>query len=489
MVDDTQTNGTNFICTVIAFISVSVFVIFAIINNPDTDAFFLVHTGQEIMKAGHVPTENTWLLHEGWKTIIQQPILCLLNSWFAGLFGIKAGTIILTCFLFTIAFGATVLYASTFIQAKSIHTILLLLSLSALFFLPFSTSRPYMMTAATFLTLHWCLYKYNNSHKGMMDKAKFLFLSSLLVLWQANFQSASLIFFIIFFIPFVFPDIRKPDIKTPGKEVIFSITAPILWFGAACLNPSGIKGALYLYYSYGAATKGDLIQELQSPGFISLFGIWILITFVLFIAESRRTRLRKEVFYVSLGCLLLSVMHIRNTWTLIFPLIPLISSYIETAAGAKKKMTSSLFTALCVILTAWTGVFILSASEAYKSTEEYLPEITKEIKAQNAEDMVLFASFHYGNYFEYLGYKPYMDARPELLESRINGKDDVYSEYVSVMLSETDFKEFCDKYSFTDLIVYEKTPFETYLKYNEDYERILQEEKVVYYRKKAGFHG
>ena len=65
-----------------SFISVCVFIfLFAtvLLRNPDLDSYFLINTGEIILRDNSVPIVNTWVMHEGYNVIVQQWLACIIN--------------------------------------------------------------------------------------------------------------------------------------------------------------------------------------------------------------------------------------------------------------------------------------------------------------------------------------------------------------------------------------------------------------------------
>jgi hypothetical protein len=107
---------------------------------------------------------------------------------------------------------------------------------------------------------------------------------------------------------------------------------------------------------------------------------------------------------------------------------------------------------------------------------EYLNSLDKD-------NIVLYTDFATGNYFEFEGYKVYMDARPELYMKEINGQYDLYEEYKDIASGKIDFDEFTSKYEFTHLDVPIYSSFDTYLYYNVNYKLISENDSYRLYEK------
>ena len=101
--------------------------------------------------------------------------------------------------------------------------------------------------------------------------------------------------------------------------------------------------------------------------------------------------------------------------------------------------------------------------------------------AAEENDVVLYTEFDNGAYMEWRGYKVYMDARPELFQKKVNGQEDIYSEFVDVFKGNIDYTTFLNKYNFTHLVVTDNTLFSMYLNYDENYKLVVDGNGYVLY--------
>ena len=76
--------------------------------------------------------------------------------------------------------------------------------------------------------------------------------------------------------------------------------------------------------------------------------------------------------------------------------------------------------------------------------------------------------------FEFNGIDAYIDARPELYSKKINGKKDVYLEFVELsLLDNFDYNSFIKGYGFKYLIAADDSKIGLYLRFRKGYEKIL----------------
>ena len=97
---------------------------------------------------------------------------------------------------------------------------------------------------------------------------------------------------------------------------------------------------------------------------------------------------------------------------------------------------------------------------------------------------MIFNSLVNGGYLEWRGYKTYIDQRPELYCKEINGKADIYNEYLDVKNGRIDFQKFLDKYGFNYLIVLNyEDGFQTFLECSDGYEVVVEADQYKVFKK------
>ena len=107
---------------------------------------------------------------------------------------------------------------------------------------------------------------------------------------------------------------------------------------------------------------------------------------------------------------------------------------------------------------------------------EYLDQYPKD-------KIVLFTYFNDGAYFEYHGYKAYMDPRAEVFFRKNNKKEDIFTEYVNVSRGNIDYDKFIDKYKFTHLEVRKDIKLYDYLKKNKNYKLVCKQKKTYLFER------
>ena len=99
------------------------------------------------------------------------------------------------------------------------------------------------------------------------------------------------------------------------------------------------------------------------------------------------------------------------------------------------------------------------------------------------KDVKIYSDFNMGAFLEFNGFNSYIDARPELYSKKINGKEDIYNEFIELsLLDNFDYNGFINKYSFKYLLTEDGSKLSFYLNYRKGYEKILTGNGYSLYR-------
>lgn len=93
-----------------------------------------------------------------------------------------------------------------------------------------------------------------------------------------------------------------------------------------------------------------------------------------------------------------------------------------------------------------------------------------------AEDMRLYTEYVYGNYFEFRGYRCYIDARAEVFLPALNHQKNVLKEWEDVCSGRIDYHALQQRYHFTHFAVTEGDVLYTYLAFDPDYALVWDSE-------------
>lgn len=442
---------------------------------PNGDTFFIIATGRYIVENGVVPTVNPFVIHDGFGVIIQQWLFDVMIygiydlAGYLGVYLYSAVILVVTMVMMYHFFG---LYSDN----KRLK--LLFLAFWGLFATYFVVARPTSVSFLMCLSVVMIMEHYRRTGRQWL-----LCLLPAVSLVTINMHAAMWPMLFVLMLPFIFPD-RLPmhghfreycrDWFGKWKWVLLALAGMFL---VGFVNPNGIRGMGYLLLSYGSASSENIIAELRKPEILSLPGVMIMATLLLWVKyiEKHKSRMDFAVFYMAAGTMVLTVLHFRNAWFLFFGMTPLFFHFFDCLHWKPVKELRSTTTYVWanirhafVVLSLLSVVFVFGAPLLRDSVKAPV-EAADYLDKLDGEEIVLYTEFDNGAYLELRSYQVYIDARPELFQEKINGQEDVYSEYLAVFNGTIDFEAFLEKYEFTHLVVFDGTAFSGYLSGSDAY--------------------
>lgn len=505
------------------------------------DIWYMLATGREIIQNG-IPYENSFALYGGMDMIVQQWMLCVLvyGIYSAGGFvGLALWSMLLAVALMVSLYRVGRLVKGD-CYGGELLMLLLLAAMPALLSYITMCSSVYSMIAYCWV-MFFC-EKYRRT-----GRYRWLGLLMPLMVVHAGFHLSLAIFDLVIIGCYLVPDILKPFHRR-GKlmGIAFAQSAykrlPLLIAlvgaaGALCINPYGIRGALYLFLSYGAADYGGAVPEMRAfaPVTYGIYGISAVVMLVLAGLAIGRLGLKRINLPLTLlvaGTALMTFQHVRNMW-LIAPFAYVLvagvmrgwsldfaklrgwrmrekatasgsaaSAYPLPAFGAKagdaasggvldasrgvrsrvKALSYGAAAVICVVSAIGAGAMVVQDAPAMadqEKTGQYSPTALVRAIEQDAggTDVRLFNPIRLGGYLEWSGFKVSMDSRLETWNSPISGLDrDYYTEYVDMTNGKwnaEDMEAFLEENDFEYLITEKGTPLHIYLEQEEGYSNML----------------
>ncbi len=421
---------------ILAMFVISVEAVFAKYSNPDSDAFFLIATGREILRNGF-PKTNPFVTTEGLGIIIQQPLCAILNYLFCNRFqldrlwmlGAIEGVVRYLCI-------AWMNYQFSGNKTKGLCTAtvaecIMLASYGA-------TTRPYSITSSAIAILIGALER--SRKKGAIPFTAVVLTS----LFVANYQSASISFVWAAVAAFAAEDFFSGQMK----KIAAWTGALASSFAVSILNPYGIKGVAYLYLSQKMLSGiKNGISEMRAPAIISTTGIVLIAGFIFLKIRERGS---SAVSFIYTGSAMLSAIASRNLWTLVLATSCLISAsslksladklgkseiggklkakgkeeerYSDNSINNKKRAIrlirkTSVASAAIAMGLVLAFTFLFAEPDRINNAKECITIVQTVPK-----DAKIYTTFNTGGYAEYTERKAYIDSRPELFADEIAGK-------------------------------------------------------------------
>lgn len=451
---------------------------------PNSDTYFIIDAGKYIVENGTVPTTNPFVIHEGFGVIIQQWLFDVLMY---GVYRIGGWTGVFVYSIIILGIAAVAMYRFFGLYSQNKTLKVILLSICIAVGSAFAVARPTSLSFLMCLSVVAVMETYRRNNKWHV-----LLWLPLISLLTINIHAAMWPMLFVLIMPFIFPG-KMPDFKSDGigkgiaaffkewftkwKWVLLAMICMVI---VGFVNPNGLNGIGYLVLSYGSATNGR-IAELEPPMMLSYYGMWVLLSFALLVlyVYTRKRNMDMTNFYMAAGTLVMAMLHMRNLWFLFFGATPLFLTMLDGVQ--RKKHKERRVTAVSLIADFYGVCLVVALAFIFCGTisVDIEDDILSPVKAveyldsHNKEDIVLYTGFNNGAYMEMNGYKVYMDARPELFQKKINGKEDIYSEYLNVINGLCDYEAFFDKYEFTHMIVEDGTVLSGFLRAYDGYREVV----------------
>lgn len=502
------------------------------------DIWYMLATGREIVQNG-IPYENPFALYDGMSIIVQQWMLCVLVYGIytaAGFVGLALWSMVLA-----VALMASLYRLGRLVKADrfggELLMMLLLVAMPALLSYITMCSSVYSMIAYTWVV--FLCEKYRRT-----QRYRWLALLMPLVVVHAGFHLSLAAFDLVIIGCYLVPDVLAPFHRR-GRLMGIAFERsdykrlPLLvaLVGAAvalCINPYGIRGALYLFLSYGAADYGGAVPEMRAfapaaGGIYGMSSLAMLVLAGLAIGRLGLKRINLPLTLLVVGTAFMTFQHVRNMWlvapfayalvagamhgwSLDFAKLPRRRSGkapastpatagaaagsaagVEQAPAGKaafapqrsrraKALSYGVGGVLIVASIAVAGAMVVQSAPEMANQEktgQYSPMALVNAIEQDAggTDVRIFNPIRLGGYLEWRGFKVSMDSRLETWNSAISGLDrDYYTEYVDMTNGEwsaSDMEAFLDENGLDYLIAEKGSPLDTYLEHAEGYVNML----------------
>ena len=345
----------------------------------------------------------------------------------------------------------------------------------SLILLPFMQGRPHLIS---FSLLAFTIYiLFDNYNK---KDSKVIYLLPVISLIWANVHGGSsnlsyllcLLFFICGLFEFRFKKIESNRISK--NQLYKYLIVFVLSIITICINIHGIKMLSYPYLNMMDKTMLNNINEWApiNLNITSHYMYLFVVVFMFFIMMISDKKLRFIDFMLFGLCVFLGFKSIRF-WAYTY----IIMNYVIFDYINKRKIDK--YTNIIILFLSFTfiGMFICNINSINKQVTEHVlsSEVIEIIKKDKPKR--LFNMYDYGGELIYNDIDVFVDGRADLY-SKYNYKD-----YLNISSLKDDYIKLIDKYNFDYFLVDKKYPINTYLKYNDKYEIIYKDKKVLLYKK------
>lgn len=433
------------------FVFVALLAISSNVRN-DFDVYFLLANGREILTNGFPHTD--WIsMHHGLHIIVQQWLVSVIDYfvWEIGKEpGLVALVFILNTALYWTLFKTLVARSNDNYVVAGITTIIAAATINACY----SNARPQLWS------LLWiCVTVYLFSKYIVDEKVKYLIDIAIVLVLQANFHSTFWFAIEIVLIVLFFENERKLEHK--GRFWLFWCLSLVTCF----INPYGVEGVLHPFYTLGHQEYNTIneLLPLDAPAFILSAVPSIILLVVSFIKGRKHWLDNIPMTLLSLALLYISL---KSSRFVIFFI--LVASFAVAhnqqepirCKHCKQKTITDMrnFFVFSFVCTFFVGLCAMSLAGSVANYNYIVTDID-DVSMHMNRGTVYSNEIQNGQYLYFKNRNnPYMDARLETYIENVNGKKEIFQEYLE-NLDDTpeEFRFFTDRYSFDYLVLTTKS--------------------------------
>ena len=466
----------------------------------DNDFYFIYKTGEQIITSGF-PHSDFLSMHSSMHIIAQQWLSAVIYYFLYSKLGVVGaiGFVYICYGLFCVTMHKLCVQITDNLFIGCVFAFIADMLAAVMF----EKTRP---QAITMLLIALELYLLESFVKK--GKMFYLFFLPVISLALINLHAAMWPMLFVFAAPYVAASLPLKLGKI-NQEPCCSFVK-LLICGAVCFavgfaNPYGWEAMTYIFSSFGYDEINSIIIEMQKPSLATAWGIVLFITIaimaliaVLYKKKAFTTRFVLLYF----GTLLMAMLTAKSIAYFIIGGIPAFSYLLKDAEiyltidegkrDAKERKKLIVLVALFVAMLGVLGAVVANQStntnsEDKKMLAEYesLDEIVEILDKENKDNVILFADFNQGQYFEFKGYHPYIDGRAELFLKDNSKEFNYLKEYNELNSAKLYYKDFVDKYGFTYLVVEPNSSYlMTSLSHDDDYEVVYESEHAKLFKLK-----
>lgn len=312
------------------------------------------------------------------------------------------------------------------------------------------------------------------------EESRKIYLLPVITIFWANIHGGSsnlsYLFCFLFIVTgmFSFKCQKIEAIPINKRQIKKYLLVMILCMISVNINVHGFKLFIYPYSNMFDSVMINNISEWQptvlgNPTHYLYFGLLLIIFFIFLFSKKKILFIDFVLFGM---CVFLGLKSIRF-WGYTYIIMSfVIFNYIE-----KRKYDKGIHLCIGLISVLFICFFLVNIHMVFANTSKRSldTEVISIIKSSNVERLYNF--YDYGGELIYHDILVFVDGRADLY-SKYNYKD-----YLDISLLQGDYVQLIDKYNFDYFLVNKKYPISTYLKYNDDYEKLYSNGEVILYKK------
>ncbi len=455
------------------------------LNN---DAWFLLAHGKHVFTEG-IPFVEPFTIHENFDFVMQQWLFSAV-FWFLynslGEVGLIAGVFLCAIILMLLLYKLSLLVSCNAKKISAICTAVAMLGLCIWFLETRPQTVTYIIIVVEILLLE--LY-------AKTEKARYLVGLPLLSVIEVNMHASMWGMLFIFALPYLAGSIKFEfyDIKSKGYKKIPLIVTIIAMLLCGFINPYGIDAMKYVLSSFGDEVISNVVQEMMHIAITDSYGLYFFgIIFAIALLLRYNKTIKIEVRYALLlgGTALMTLITQKSLAYFFIGCVPFLVDFTSNLENHIKidfqnKKKNKIYKLLPFYFVLIIGLcFYINIDKS--QTEKNEPLIKKAVEFLENEKVdkstaKLYTGYDNGGYAEFKGYKVYIDPRAEVFLKKNNNQKDVFDEYIKLQFGSLDYRDFLETYEFTHFVLDKSDILCIYLKDNEKYKQIYNDETSEIY--------
>lgn len=443
------------------------FILFVDYAKTVNDVWFLFSHGKYVLEHGFPHTEFL-TIHENLHFVMQQwgfSVIIFLIYKFTGNIGVYFFIFFINLLILFFLYKLCMLLSSNNKYFSCLIAAITDLFLEMVFIAP----RPQLISLLLLIITIYILELF------FSGKAKSIWFIPLISLILINIHAAYWPMLFIVILPYLAESLfflfKKNDKKLYNLLIIFFI-AILMGF----INPYGIEAMIYSFYSYGIEEFNVLIREMHPVAFKgpssvivpSLIILLVIIVNLLFIIKNRKNVSIHQLL-LFLGFSFMAFLNLKNFAFLIIGTIPFLVCFF------KKNFKSEI--SIFIILTflpIFLIIFLINNNQKqYLIRDDKNSKIVDYLDKNANKKIKLYTDFDDGSYYEYHGYKCYIDSRAEVFIKSINHKEDIFHEYYLLFTGKIKYENFINKYNFDYMVINKKSDLYKYISHGDVYKKVI----------------
>lgn len=428
----------------------------------DNDSWYVIAEGREIVENG-IYWEDQLSMHEGLEVTVQNygfAVIFYLMYSVAGPIGIYLCMLGLNLLICVILYKICML-----LSQKNVNLSLCLMIFTDLLLgVGFVVTRAQMVSYVILLLVFYLLELY--IRKG---KTKYLWWIPVLSLLQVNLHASLWPMILLVTGVYIIDSFRCKRMHLQGYRTVPLLFTLLAAFLTGFINPYGVKMMTFILTSYGVPEAHNTIVELRAftplaTGYDIVIYLMITVVILMYIFGKNR-KIRVRYLLMLFGFLALGLNTVKGMAHLIlvlfWPLAEVHKDFDFRKLATRKVRWMVLAWAGTLAVCIVIPTMILGLPEIAKSTEnnpdvEVVKILDAEVGDGDKKALKIYAYFDSGGYYEYMGYKPYLDPRMEVFVKANNGKEEIFKEWYDLERGKVKENDFVEKYEFDYIVAREE---------------------------------